>query len=94
MKPLLEASLLILLDAKLRLGLQCVFELMNCEQSMVVRWNNEYSDSFGVSNGVKQGGVSCPILFCIIFIDNLLMALKKNDIGSHVRRIPLSVGGL
>ena len=61
---------------------------------MAVRWNNEYSDSFGVSNGVKQGGVSCPIFFCIIFIDNLLMALKKNDIGPHVRRIPLSVGGL
>ena len=31
LKSLFEASLLILLDAKLRLGLQCVFELMNCE---------------------------------------------------------------
>ena len=35
------------------------------KQSMAVRWNNEYSDSFGVSNGVKQGGVLYPILFCI-----------------------------
>ena len=35
------------------------------KQSMAVRWNNEYSDSFGVSNGVKQGGVLSPILFCI-----------------------------
>ena len=34
------------------------------KQSMAVRWNNEYSDSFGVSNGVKQGGVLSPILFC------------------------------
>ena len=29
LKPLFEASLWI--DAKLRLGLRCVFELMNCE---------------------------------------------------------------
>ena len=29
LKPLFEASLLILFDAKLRLGLQCLFELMN-----------------------------------------------------------------
>ena len=35
------------------------------EQSMAVWWNNEYSDSFGVSNGVKQGGVLYPILFSI-----------------------------
>ena len=35
------------------------------KQSMAVRWNNEYSDSFGVSNGVKQGGVLSRILFCI-----------------------------
>ena len=35
------------------------------KQSMAVQWNNEYSDSFGVSNGVKQGGVLSPILFCI-----------------------------
>ena len=53
------------------------------KQSMAVRWNNGYSDSFGVSNGVKQGGVLSPILFCV-YIDNLLMSLKKNDIGCHV----------
>ena len=26
------------------------------KQSMAIRWNSEYSDSFGVSNGVIQGG--------------------------------------
>ena len=53
------------------------------KQSMAERWNNEYSDSFGVSNGVKQGGVLSPKLFCI-YIDNLLVSLKNNDIGCHV----------
>ena len=48
---------------------------------MAVRWNNEFSDSFGVSK--KQGGVLSSILFCI-YIDNLLMSLKNNDIGCHV----------
>ena len=51
------------------------------KQSMAERWNNQYSDSFGLSNVVKQGSVLSPILFCI---DNLLLSLKKNDIGCHV----------
>ena len=53
------------------------------KQRMAVRWNNEYSDSFGVSNGVKQGGLLSPILFCI-YIDNMLMSLTNIDIGCHV----------
>ena len=36
------------------------------KQSMAVRWNNEYSDSFGVSNGVKQG-VYC-LRYCSVYI--------------------------
>ena len=45
------------------------------KQSMAVRWKNEYSDSFGVSNGETRGILS-PILFCR-YIDNLLISLKK-----------------
>ena len=33
------------------------------KQSVAVRWNNGYSDSFGVSNEVN--GILFPILFCI-----------------------------
>ena len=37
------------------------------KQSMAVRWNSEYSDSFGVSNGVKQGGLLSPILSSSVY---------------------------
>ena len=32
-ETLIEARLLTLLDAKLRLGLHCIFELINCEKA-------------------------------------------------------------
>ena len=34
-------------------------------QSCNVRWNGKFSHTFPVSNGVRQGAVSSPILFCI-----------------------------
>ena len=48
---------------------------MYTHQKCHVRWNNEHSDSFSVSNGVKQGSVISPLLFCI-YIDNLFSRLK------------------
>ena len=33
------------------------------EQSCTVKWNSHVSDSFGVTNGVRQGGVLSPVLF-------------------------------
>ena len=48
-----------------------------------VRWNNEHSDSFSVSNGVKQGSVISPLLFSI-YIDNLFSKLKHLGLGCHV----------
>ena len=41
-------------------------------------WNGVYSVMFSVSNGVNQGGVASPIIFCLD-IDELL--LKLADIG-------------
>ena len=41
------------------------------------------SDSFGISNGVKQGGVISPLLFSL-YIDELFLLLKESDMGCHV----------
>jgi len=43
-------------------------------------WNGTFSQSFGIRNGVKQGGILRPVLFCI-YIDGLLVRLKQSKIG-------------
>jgi Reverse transcriptase (RNA-dependent DNA polymerase) len=41
------------------------------------------SDSFVAYNGVKQGGISSPVLFCI-YIDTLLQQLSRTGLGCHI----------
>ena len=55
-------------------------------QNVFTRWNNVLSNAINVENGVKQGGVLSPILFCVYF-DELLKRLESSgmgcDIGHH-----------
>ena len=37
-------------------------------QTMYVRWNNTMSTGFNVSNGVRQGGILSPYIFCIFYM--------------------------
>ena len=53
------------------------------QQRLKVCWNNVHSAEFGVSNGVRQGGVLSPILFSI-YIDELLVDLKRSRIGCSI----------
>ena len=48
-----------------------------------VSWGNHLSQYFELSNGVKQGGVLCPILLNID-IDKLLLKLKGSGYGCHI----------
>ena len=51
--------------------------------SSVVKWNNTFSRSFRVLSGVRQGGILSPRLF-VIYIDDLLVALRKSGVGCHI----------
>jgi len=51
-----------------------------------VRWNGVLSKSFAVLNGVKQGGIVSPVLFCI-YIDGLLQRLKDSNAGCWIGKV-------
>ena len=49
----------------------------------IVKWSNNYSDSFRVLCGTKQGGVLSPEFFAI-YIDDLIIILRRTGVGCHV----------
>ena len=50
---------------------------------MKARWDNYFSDSFFVSNGVRQGGILSPYLFSQ-YIDDLTSNLNHVKSGCYV----------
>jgi endonuclease/exonuclease/phosphatase family metal-dependent hydrolase len=48
-----------------------------------VLWAGLYSEYFTAVNGVKQGGVLSPVLFCI-YIDDLLIKLSHSGVGCYM----------
>jgi len=46
-----------------------------------VLWNGVYSGQFPVRNGVKQGGILIPVLFCV-YTDRLLNRSAKCHVGA------------
>ena len=53
---------------------------------MRVQWDFYKSDSFNVHNGVKQGAIFSPTLFCV-YIDDLLKRLKNSGLGCYIGNI-------
>ena len=51
-----------------------------------VEWNGILSQSFSVRNGVKQGGIVSPVLFCV-YIDGLLKSLVDLGVGCFIGNI-------
>ena len=61
------------------------------EQKLCVKWNDTSSETFGVTNGVRQGGILSPLLFGV-FIDDLLNKLQNSGFGCRMGH--LYVGAL
>ena len=53
---------------------------MYTNQKLRVKWADAYSSEFSVSNGVKQGGVISPLLFCV-YMDGLITELLSSNVG-------------
>ena len=51
-------------------------------QQVSVRWSQSLSDSFSVSNGVRQGSVLSPVLFSV-YLDELLEKLSNSGVSCH-----------
>ena len=54
--------------------------VMYTQQSANVLWNGKASKDFSIGNGVKQGGVLSPRLFCV-YIDGLFKFLRRKKTG-------------
>ena len=52
-------------------------------QSCYIRWNSQESTSFQVKNGVRQGAILSPSLFCV-YLDTLLSSLRDSGLGCHL----------
>ena len=59
--------------------------LINLYVGHVIRvsWAGLLSSPFNAVNGVKQGGVLSPVLFCI-YIDGLLTKLSESGVGCYM----------
>ena len=55
-----------------------------------VEWNGIRSHSFPVCNGVKQGGIVSPVLFCL-YIDGLLQSLAELGVGCTIGEVFVGV---
>ena len=65
--------------------------LYTCQTSRV-KWGSSFSETFSISNGVKQGGVLSPILLGV-YINSLLDKLEQSRAGFYIGHIFMGAFG-
>ena len=62
--------------------------LLDCytRQKVLTKWNNTVSNNFTTANGVRQGAILSPVLFCM-YIDALLKQLGEYKYGCRIRHM-------
>ena len=61
-------------------------------QTCDVKWSSTYSYRFQVTNGVRQGAVSSPLLFSV-YIDDLITLLRQSGFGCRLHKVFYGVLG-
>jgi len=56
---------------------------------MQIQWDKHSSESFRVTNGVRQGGVWSPYLFAV-YLDNLSFELNNIKAGWYIGEVLLT----
>ena len=59
--------------------LMCIYRYQQCN----VKWGQSHSYMFSVSNGVRQGAVSSPILFSV-YNNDLMIKLRRAGLGCYI----------
>ena len=70
------------------LSLRLLSNMYSCHRKRIA-WNGVCSESFSVLNGVQQGGVFSPVLFCM-YLDGLLCMLAGSKIGCFIGNVFVS----
>ena len=72
-----------LLDAKVPSILVRLLICIYRKQTADVRWKSKYSYEFTIRNGVRQGAVLSPLLFCF-YMNNLFQLLRNSGAGCRI----------
>ena len=59
-----------------------IYQNQQCD----VKWGGKFSHRFSVSNGVRQGAVSSPLLFSV-YINDLFKLLRSSGLGCHISNV-------